>query len=128
MVIRIQKDSVNYADLHKYLISTFPKYRFSLVGDNTLKITKRGLFAVYVTVKKSKIILKKGFASYKLYVLAAILLIGLGVFFPLLVYFFGIYPRMNMFSQEILDAIYAFYRNNVLNYSFYDNYHSDSDE
>ena len=128
MVIRIQKDSVNYADLHKYLISTFPKYRFWIVGDNTLKITKKGFFAVYVTVKKNKIILKKGFASYKLYVLMALLFLLLGIVFPLFIYFFGIYPRMNMFSQEILDAIYAYYRNNVLNYSFYDNYHSDSDE
>ncbi len=127
MTIRIQKDTVNYADLHKYLISTFPRYRFWLDTNNTLKITKKGIFAVYVSVKRNKIIIRKGLANYKLYILAALLFIGLGVILPLFIYYFVIFPRMNMFSQEILDAIYAYYRHTVLNYSLYGNDQADSE-
>jgi len=128
MVIRIQKNSVNPTELQKFLISAFPKYRFEIIKENVLKITKRNLFSIYVNIKRNKIIIKKRLASYKLYLLATILLITLGFVFPLFFYFLFIKPSINMLNQEILETIYTFYRNNVLNYSFYDNFHPDSEE
>ncbi len=117
MTIKIQKDSVDFNQLVHYLTQQFPKYRFWKTGENTLKIAKNKFIAAYITVGRNKITIKAGFTSFKFYVAFILFLLLLGILVPVIVSYMFIYPKMQMFLQEIADEIYVFYRHTVLNYS-----------
>ncbi len=117
MTIKIQKGSVSFDQLTDYLMKQFPKYRFWKVGDNKLKIAKNRFFAAYVTVTKNKIIIKGGFTSFRLYVGFILFLLLFGIIVPVIVSYVVVYPKLQMFLQQIIDEVYVFYRHTVLNYS-----------
>ena len=119
MVIKIQKNSINFNELAAYLKEQFPKYKFEITGKNKLKISRNKYIAAYLTLTKNRVIIKGGFTSLKIYSVYVLFFLLLGIIVPLIITYLFIYPRTQMFLQEIADEVYSFYRNSVLNYSQY---------
>ncbi len=119
MVIKIQKNSINFNELVAYLKEQFPKYQFAIIGKNKLKIIRNKYIAAYITLAKNRVIIKGGFTSFKIYSVYVLFFLLLGIIVPLIITYLFIYPRTQMFLQEIADEVYSFYRSSVLNYSQY---------
>ena len=115
MKIKIQENSVNIDDLKLQLAEHFSsKYEVSNRSKDMLIVAQSKTIGATVMPRKKSIIVNANFPTMQGQMVFTVLLVGLGILIPLVVYFFVYHKKMKVVEKDVGEFIKMHYRSKLL--------------
>jgi hypothetical protein len=116
MKFNIKENSITFDKLKKDLEEKFGnKYQVNIRQKGILTVVKGKTCATMLVPTKNKLIVKGGFATMGGQISLNLLVIGLGVLVPALVYYFTFHKKIKVLENQVINFVRIKYNEEIIN-------------
>lgn len=115
MKIDIQENAIDIDDLQLKLAEHFSgKYEITSRNKDILEVAKSKTCGALVILRKESIVVNANFPTMAGQMVFTLLMIGLGIVIPLIIYFLVFHKKMKVVEKEVGEFIKANYKSKLL--------------
>ncbi|MGV6828890.1 MAG: hypothetical protein ACWA45_05785 [Flavobacteriales bacterium] len=115
MKLKIQENAIDFEELKKVLKNEFGmKYQVKKRQKGIIAVAKNKTCAALVVPTKNKLIINGGFPTMVGQIIFTLLMIGLGILIPLIIYFIFFHKKMKEVEKEVSSFLKEKYKDVII--------------